>query len=538
MRPRCNLTEEERDRILPKISAWITDEEEEALRERMPKYLFYWYENGKRQTYCSGCGARNRGTLGKLRHGKTVGCTVCGREIRAASTGRYQYAMKALSEWTKAAFIRVDEEGNLLIMTADALWYYNQDNLRGELALETRNRYYLAPGKVQMWTRGEEYLGNGKWRYYPKPAKTVGEGFQDGYVYGYQEVNGTYHVIGLEQLERSNFRYSAVLEFFDRLGLEIETHRTRWIISYLAQYAMRTQIEMAVKIGLRTAVEELVEEGKVNSRWLNWKATTAAGFLRMGKADATAFLRAGMDIEELRFRHNSCSGMSMTEYIAFRGKYRGEHEASLLLSTAKKAGCTVQQAMNYDEKKNNLRMWADYLDMADRLNYDLTDRTVAMPKNLRERHDAAVETIEYKKKEGREKEYRERREKLRKKYEFSLDGLRVMVPETVQDIVTEGKTLHHCVGGYAARHASGETCILFIRHERRPERSFLTLELDEKKLYIRQVHGYQNEGYSSNAVPPSVRYRGFLDTWLEWVEAGSRRNRKGQAILPERTKTA
>jgi hypothetical protein len=537
MRPKCNLTEEERDRILPKINSWITDEEDEALRERMPKYMFYWYDNRKRQTYCSGCGARNRGTMGKLQHGKTVGCTVCGREMKAASTGRYGYAMKALAEWTKAAFIRTDEEGNILIMTADVLWYYNQDNLRGDLGIETKSKYYFAPGKVQMWARGEEWLGNGKWKYYPKPTKTVGEGFADGYLYGCMEANGTYYVIGLEQLERSNFRYCAVWEFFDRLGLDIEAHRARWVISYLAQYAMRPQIEMAVKIGIREAVAELVEQGRVNSRWLNWKATTAAGFLRMGKADANAFLRAGMDLEELRFWHNTCSEMSMTEYIGFRKRCGNEHEATLLKNTAKKAGCTVTQAMNYAEKAGNLRLWSDYLDMAERLNYDLTDRTVAMPKNLRERHDAAVETIEYRKKEGREKEYLKRREKLRKRYEFSLDGLRVMVPETVQDIVEEGKTLHHCVGGYAGRHVSGATCILFIRHERRPERSFLTLELDEKKLWIRQVHGYRNEGYK-NAVPPRIRYQGFIETWLEWVRAGSKRNRKGQAILPERVKTA
>jgi len=538
VRPKCNLTEEERERILPTINSWITAEEEETLSERMTKYLFYWYDNGKRQTYCSGCGARNRGVMGSIKHGSTVSCTVCGREMKAAATGRYQYDMKSLAEWTKAAFIRVDEEGNLLIMAANALWYYNQGNLRGNLAIETKSKYYFAPGKVQMWTRAEEYMGNRKWKAYARPTKTVGEGFPDGFAYGIIETNGTYHVIGLEQLERSNFRYSAVWEFFDSLGIELEAHRVRWFISYLAQYAIRPQLEMAVKIGQREAVRELVKDGRVNSRWLNWKATTAAGFLRMGKADATAFIRAGMDLDDLRFYRNTCSGMSMTEYVSFRILYRDEHKAALLISAAKKAGATLNQAMNYVEKqKGQLRLWADYLDMADRLAYDLTDRTVAMPKNLRERHDAAVDLLEYQKNKIAEEAYQDRREKLRKKYEFSLDGLRVMVPERVQDIVTEGKTLRHCVGGYAARHADGQTCILFIRHERRPERSFLTLELDEKKLFIRQVHGYRNEGYK-NAVAPSIRYKGFLDTWLDWVEAGSKRNRKGQAILPERIKTA
>ena len=261
MRPKCNLTEEERNRALPKIDSWMSNEEEEELRERMPKYLFYWYDNGRRHTYCSGCGARNRGTLGKITHGKKVCCVVCGREMKAAVTGRYRYDMKSLAEWTKAAFLRVDEEGNLLIMTANVLWYYTQGNLRGDLQLETKAKYYLAPGKVQMWERGEEYLGNRKWRPYARPTKTVGEGFADGYVYGYQKVNGTYHVIGLEKLEESNFRYSAAEIFFDRLGLTLEEGRVRWLISYLAQYAVRPQLEMAVKVGMREAAAELVEQG-------------------------------------------------------------------------------------------------------------------------------------------------------------------------------------------------------------------------------------------------------------------------------------
>lgn len=43
----------------------------------------------------------------------------------------------------------------------------------------------------------------------------------------------------------------------------------------------------------------------------------------------------------------------------------------------------------------------------------------------------------------------------------------------------EGATLKHCVGGYAKSHASGRI-ILFIRHERRPERSWYTLNVDLK----------------------------------------------------------
>ena len=80
---------------------------------------------------------------------------------------------------------------------------------------------------------------------------------------------------------------------------------------------------------------------------------------------------------------------------------------------------------------------------------------------------------------------------------------------------------------------TGATTILFLRKTRTPGRSFLTLEMDKKdgKTIIRQIHGYQNEHYRP-AVKPEQRFAWFLGPWLEWVNAGSERDRNGNPILP------
>lgn len=127
--------------------------------------------------------------------------------------------------------------------------------------------------------------------------------------------------------------------------------------------------------------------------------------------------------------------------------------------------------------------------------------------------------------------------KLRKKFGFSAGGLTVVVPKNSDEIVQEGKTLRHCVGGYAARHMDGKVVILFIRKARRPERSFLTVELSpDDKPRVRQVHGYRNDLYAHSS--PEEKYAWFFDTWLGWVRAGSRRDRKGNPIVKEEAKTA
>ena len=54
---------------------------------------------------------------------------------------------------------------------------------------------------------------------------------------------------------------------------------------------------------------------------------------------------------------------------------------------------------------------------------------------------------------------------------------------------------------------------------------------------IRQIHGYKNEGYN-HAQDPEERYAWFLDAWIGWVHAGSRRDKQKQPILEAKEKTA
>ena len=70
---------------------------------------------------------------------------------------------------------------------------------------------------------------------------------------------------------------------------------------------------------------------------------------------------------------------------------------------------------------------------------------------------------------------------------------------------------------------------------RTPMRSYLTIELYEErgKVKLRQIHGYRNENYKhEHGADPQARFAWFLGPWLEWVNAGSKRDREGCPILP------
>ena len=108
--------------------------------------------------------------------------------------------------------------------------------------------------------------------------------------------------------------------------------------------------------------------------------------------------------------------------------------------------------------------------------------------------------------------------------------------KSAQEIMDEGRILKHCVAGYADRHMQGQVTILFMREAAAPDKPFLTIEMAGNKLV--QIHGYRNEGlYSAKgrfAPDPREVHREWLDTWLEWLKKGSKRDKKGKPVLPKK----
>ena len=89
------------------------------------------------------------------------------------------------------------------------------------------------------------------------------------------------------------------------------------------------------------------------------------------------------------------------------------------------------------------------------------------------------------------------------------------------------------MGGYADRHMKGVTTILFLRRVDQPHTPYITLEMDGNR--IRQIHGYHNDTLPGSQ-NPRVVHRAFLNTWLQWLQAGSKRNEDGTPKLPKRKK--
>lgn len=545
---KCNVDAIAGAALMSRFRECLTPEEEEQLKPKFTGLCFYETMGTRnyRDCYCTRCGqvfdvwkSENKRFF-TSHHNDETDCPICGGGVQLKCLGRIRN-FSNLNETITAAIIRTDRNGNLMISAGLATRKISGWNdLEPYLDWTEKCRYYLSPGKVMGWRRSIDYyfsmmLGPQPWIM----MKNICKPFTSNPIRGYDD---TYWLIGTERLADSNFRYCQLEEWYHaetQNWLCEQDNKVRLCVEYLAEYALHPQMEMAVKLGMTGAVTDLCN-GRKNHQDLNWKADKPWSFLRLDKQEAKVFLRSpSMDL--LHWIHQEqkrSTGMPVQAMVEMWDSVGGQ-QAPKLAACALRCEVSAQKAAHYissqgrGTRAHTAELWMDYLDMAQKLGYDLSRPDVRMPKNLRERHDAAAQTVQLERDKKAEAAYAQRLKTLREKYEFELDGLRIVVPENSRQIIAEGQTLKHCVGGYAARHIQGKTVILFLRHSRKPERSYVTVEMGGfDNNDIRQIHGYRNEMYS-NAVSPLKRCKSFLNMWQAWLQSGSKRDKTGRPILPK-----
>lgn len=103
-----------------------------------------------------------------------------------------------------------------------------------------------------------------------------------------------------------------------------------------------------------------------------------------------------------------------------------------------------------------------------------------------------------------------------KKYAFTDGDILIRPCGTEEELIAEGKALHHCVASYAERHARGELTIFFIRRKDKPDEPWYTLNFNEKKLSVTENRGMCN-------CARTEEIQNFENTWLEWIRSGRKR---------------
>lgn len=482
-------------------------------------------------------------------------CPYCGKKVTVKEL-RYSGRRKALWEYQRAVVLRQwrgalwatawdcfkDYEGKEPVTNAPVLTMLPKAKLLGA--------YRFTPGKVEAATRVWWSNGPFDYSYQDTPGKNAGHKGGMWHIhspYGFcSELGKSYDMIGLPELQKSALRWCRLEQ--------VRIASDDFIELLTAACFYPKQVEWLVKLGLQDAVRDLAGRGVKNAAAVKWNANTPAAFLGCGVKELDAITKESdrplVALRIYRALHDMTQAPTPEECAAL-ADCADDRTLRVLLPRMKRYGLRIPKLISYLEKirrhgkihwSNNaaLSAYADYITAADGCGLDLSNTIHLLPRDFWEKHDtvtAAWSAICANRRNSEANaKYKARLPKLTARYLYWSDTLLIRAPVNAGEIVEEGKRLEHCVGGYADRHLSGKTTILFLRRRDKPHVPLVTIEMDGNT--IRQVYGYRNDRASCpenpKGIPARKLYGAFLDEWLEWLNAGSKRYKDGRPKLPRK----
>lgn len=508
------------------------------------KYIFYKrYRNGDMHCLCSYCEEKyvinpkaqrtfvvggSEDIIYHSTHRSYVCCPKCGKAAQLISPGKFRNLCN-ISEYKRYAFCE-NKDDEVFIRCYYVSKKYDEQTLQGKITFTLDRAYHLSKGRAASIVKG--YYGD---CYYDHGLH---EPFLCGYSFGRKYLD--YEIIGLYEVMKSTYlKYSAFDEYKELLHVCRYNRYGEFNIKpirYLALYSIYNSIEMFVKLGFIQAVREFVIYKMPNLRLINWSADKPVECFRV--------LKNKQEFKELReVMEKRCIGeISLLKTFKQMRKlddkitlsvacdYCGLEKRSIdtLKSMMDLTGKSLIQCSNYIQNLDKncghllsdywLTIYRDYISAARELKYDLSQETVAMPKDLMKAHDKAIALVKYEQDQQKMLKMKQLDKQRKKKYEYSDGTFCIILPPTIQSIIDEGRALKHCVGGYADRHADGTTTILFLRTCKNMNVPFYTIEIKGNQLF--QYHGYRNDAETNHKPLPEVKE--FVEKWLKWVIAGSK----------------
>lgn len=329
-----------------------------------------------------------------------------------------------------------------------------------------------------------------------------------------------------------------------------------WPGAYLKLWAKRPQVENLMRQGLSGAVADCIDAAIDQAAymadlqklptlpWVDWRETKPHKMLHMSK-EAFRVIREARwhDLDAACWdRYRSIfPAADALEYEDLRLKLGRENVNNLLdMVQAGWGDLTPSRVARYLAKQDRLQdgtqLLIDYRKLA--LDMGLGETAeVLWPRNLQTAHDRTAQMWADQHELQWQAGFTSTYIALRG-LEWTDGELCIVIPRTEQELVDEGRVLRHCVGSYGRTHCSGKP-IFFIRHRRRPERSYYTLNIDLTGKLPReiQLHGYGNERHGHNkeyehSIPQRVR--DFAARWqreilLPWF--ADRHRKQSRKIL-------
>lgn len=453
--------------LIPSFENWMK-------KEAADKYfIIYEYDRNQDEGWCSGC--QRFVSVVNPRHNKEGKCVRCGRDVTFKAAGRIR-TLK--TEWYKAQCIQ-NIKGGIVIRTFEQTQWYRDADYRepNSTTHETKRTLILDDGTVRHYNYGP---------YKNKEYRFILDKSHKSHSYYYHSQRKVY-TRNLKRLKSAVLKRSTIGLWNESLPTSIER--------YLVIENESPVIEKLVRIGMFKLAGEVIDESEWDSSILfNLDETELTKMLKIDKARLKRMQAIDGGIEHLQWYQKEKAfdtiwPDALIKDFGDAGFDKCEfHFLDLPLSYVKIWNYLKrQQAITGKTLFQIKNTWMDYLNMAEKAKMDVKNERIWKPKDLQAAHNEVVLILQRGEMEKEAEKLEKKWPKVNgnlpklKKFEYSDGKYSIVVPESILDIVKEGRILQHCVHTcdyYFDRIQRDETYLFFLRHADHEDIPWYTLEVE------------------------------------------------------------
>ena len=340
------------------------------------------------------------------------------------------------------------------------------------------------------------------------------------------------HELGSSIISESSLKYYP--SNMTRLICAVVEKETNHVIAKyntLRTYANAPAIESLYKIGLYNICRSLIWSGG-HTRDIKKTTKEAADILMVSKEGFGYIRRNANDdrymLEIIRYMEKNNIPLNDNNIEIIKSLEIHHSSKNAIMTTHLLMYQSIQKLYNYLNKQKHsydsitdvLNEYYDYIKQRESQEDDLSNTVYLRPRDLHTTYMTLLDDVEHLKNEKyiaemseKYKNIRERSAKIPKKYTWQQADFLIRPAKSAEEIVMEGRLLHHCVGsdaqGYMKRFNEGKGWILLIRHIQSPTVPFVTVELVNNK--IRQWYGIKD------SKPDRENVEAFLNAYIQHI---------------------
>ena len=508
---------EERDRAAGKIEDDLVQSCPEVFPEGfetfvrqhvLPADKVIIYKKGNRRGTCSVCG---QNVTGRFVQSTPVRCPFCGTMVICILENSARWKAEHVDN---VAFMQKGEDGETVFIRQVRIErdisarYEPLEKYSEEIA-----RYAIRGNQCATWQHFRKE--NRLWGAYEYKTfdweRTRNNRVYDGWYTFWDDTVD-------EAVQGTKLQYASIKEY-----LQNEQIRHPNVIKYIMDCARYPVMEFLYKKGYTGIVTERISgcTNKAHMSAVLWKRKTLRECFRCPLSYLEIMKPHLWSLGSLYSVNQLCEMLNpkeVKEALDSGMDAKDLREILSYVSFSKLCTYIEKQREKKERKVDILGLYRDYLRECVRLRYDMTDKSILFPKNLRSAHEHTMKLVDYEANKEKYKKFAKRVGKLQK-LAYHNGKFMVTVPESPADLKAEGAALSHCVARYAEDMADGKTIIVFIRRANAPDIPFYTLEYQNSA--VRQCRTKNNSSFENDA-----EVKAFVEEWLDYIKQSKKKGER------------